>query len=50
MLAVMGERLFGCKVGTRQWIGVLMTAAGLTALVLTLPRTAATTPPSRCPP
>ena len=39
MLAVMGERLFGCKVGSRQWIGVIMTATGLTLLVLTLPRT-----------
>jgi drug/metabolite transporter (DMT)-like permease len=38
MLAVMGERLFGCKVGRRQWAGVLMTATGLTLLVLTLPR------------
>ena len=34
MLAVMGERLFGCKVGSRQWIGVIMTATGLTLLVL----------------
>jgi hypothetical protein len=40
MLAVIGERCFGCEVGTRQWIGVIMTATGLTALVLTLPRTA----------
>ena len=39
MLAVMGERLFGCKVGSRQWVGVIMTATGLTLLVLTLPRT-----------
>jgi hypothetical protein len=39
MLAVMGERLFGCQVGRRQWAGVIMTATGLTALVLTLPRT-----------
>jgi hypothetical protein len=39
MLAVMGERLFGCHVGPRQWIGVIMTATGLTLLVLTLPRT-----------
>ena len=39
MLAVMGERLFGCKVGSRQWIGVIMTATGLMLLVLTLPRT-----------
>ena len=40
MLAVLGQRCFGCEVGTRQWVGVLMTATGLTALVLTLPRAA----------
>ena len=39
MLAVLGERLFGCHVGSRQWIGVIMTATGLTLLVLTLPHT-----------
>ncbi len=39
MLAVLAERLFGCQVGSRQWAGVIMTAAGLTLLVLTLPRT-----------
>jgi drug/metabolite transporter (DMT)-like permease len=39
MLAVLGERCFGCEVGARQWVGVLMTAVGLTALVLTLPHT-----------
>jgi len=39
MLAVLGERLFGCTVGPRQWVGVGMTAAGLTLLVLTLPAT-----------
>jgi hypothetical protein len=33
----MAERLFGFKVGRRQWIGVAMTAAGLVLLVLTLP-------------
>ena len=37
MLAVMAERLFGFKVGMRQWIGVGMTAAGLFLLVVTLP-------------
>jgi drug/metabolite transporter (DMT)-like permease len=41
MLAVLGERLFGCEVGSRQWLGVLMTAVGLTLLVVTLPRTGA---------
>ena len=39
MLAVLGERLFGCRVGSRQWIGVVMTATGLILLVLTLPHT-----------
>src|SRR5918998_5351774 len=39
ILAVMAERLFGFKVGARQWIGVGMTAAGLVLLVVTLPAT-----------
>ena len=39
MLAVMAERLFGFKVGARQWIGVGMTAGGLFLLVITLPST-----------
>ena len=39
MLAVLGERLFGCQVGSRQWVGVIMTATGLALLVLTLPHT-----------
>jgi drug/metabolite transporter (DMT)-like permease len=37
ILAVLAERLFGFKVGRRQWIGVGMTAAGLLLLVITLP-------------
>ena len=37
ILAVMAERLFGFKVGRRQWIGVAMTAVGLVLLVITLP-------------
>jgi drug/metabolite transporter (DMT)-like permease len=37
MLAVLGDRLFGHTVGSRQWIGVGMTATGLGLLVLTLP-------------
>jgi drug/metabolite transporter (DMT)-like permease len=37
LLAVMAERLFGFKVGRRQWLGVAMTAAGLVLLVITLP-------------
>ena len=37
MLAVLAERMFGFKVGIRQWIGVGMTAGGLFLLVITLP-------------
>jgi drug/metabolite transporter (DMT)-like permease len=37
LLAVMAERLFGLKVGPRQWAGVAFTAIGLMLLVLTLP-------------
>ena len=40
MLAVLGQRLFGCTVGRREWIGVIMTTVGLVLLVVTLPRTA----------
>jgi drug/metabolite transporter (DMT)-like permease len=40
MLAVLADRLFGFKVGRRQWIGVAMTAAGLLLLVITLPASA----------
>lgn len=40
MLAFLGQRLFGCRVGSRQWIGVVMTAGGLALLVLTLPHSA----------
>jgi hypothetical protein len=39
LLAVMAERIFGFKVGMRQWIGVGMTALGLMLLVITLPAT-----------
>ena len=39
ILAVMAERIFGFKVGMRQWIGVAMTALGLLLLVITLPAT-----------
>ncbi len=35
--AVLGDRLFGCEVPRRQWLGLGMTAAGLVALVATLP-------------
>jgi multidrug transporter EmrE-like cation transporter len=37
MLAVLGSLLFGHTVSARQWLGVAMTAVGLTLLVLTLP-------------
>jgi drug/metabolite transporter (DMT)-like permease len=37
ILAVLGNRLFGCKVPRRQWAGVAMTAGGLLLLVITLP-------------
>src|SRR5215210_4484864 len=37
ILAVMAERIFGFKVGARQWLGVGMTAVGLVLLVVTLP-------------
>ncbi len=36
-VAVMAERVFGLPVGTRQWIGLSLTAAGLVALAVTLP-------------
>jgi hypothetical protein len=37
ILAVLGDRLFGCRVSRRQWAGVGMTAGGLLLLVMTLP-------------
>ncbi len=36
-IAVMAERLFGFKVGRRQWLGLFLTAAGLVLLGVTLP-------------
>ncbi len=39
LLAVMAERLFGFHVGTRQWIGLALTASGLVLLGLTQPAT-----------
>jgi drug/metabolite transporter (DMT)-like permease len=36
-IAVMAERLFGLRVGRRQWLGLSLTAAGLVLLGLTLP-------------
>ena len=37
MLAVLAERVFGFRVGKRQWIGVALTAVGLALLAITLP-------------
>lgn len=37
MLAVMAERIFGFKVGPRQWLGLGFTALGLVLLGVTLP-------------
>ncbi len=37
VLAVMADRIFGFKVGLRQWAGVALTAIGLLLLVVTLP-------------
>ncbi len=37
LLAVMAERMFGLKIGRRQWLGLGMTAAGLMLLGVTLP-------------
>src|SRR2546423_5106434 len=45
LLTVMAERFFGFKVGRRQWLGVGLTALGLSTLAVTLP--SAGGPPSR---
>jgi drug/metabolite transporter (DMT)-like permease len=37
LLAVMAERIFGLRIGRRQWIGLGLTAVGLILLGLTLP-------------
>src|SRR5947209_10327104 len=37
LLAVMAERLFGLRIGRRQWLGLGLTAGGLILLGLTLP-------------
>ncbi len=36
-IAVMADRLFGFRVGRRQWLGLLLTASGLVLLGVTLP-------------
>src|SRR3954451_24272272 len=38
-LTVLAERVFGFKVGGRQWVGVGLTALGLVLLAVTLPST-----------
>src|SRR5205823_13955200 len=37
LLAVMAERIFGLRIGRRQWAGLALTAVGLILLGLTLP-------------
>ncbi len=37
LLAVMAERMFGLKIGRRQWLGLAATAVGLIMLGVTLP-------------
>ena len=37
LIGVMAERLFGFRVGRRQWVGLALTAAGLVALAVTVP-------------
>jgi hypothetical protein len=37
LIAVMADRMFGFKVGRRQWLGLWLTAAGLVMLGLTVP-------------
>jgi drug/metabolite transporter (DMT)-like permease len=39
LLAVMAERIFGLRIGSRQWLGLGLTAFGLILLGLTLPAT-----------
>jgi drug/metabolite transporter (DMT)-like permease len=41
LLAVMAERLFGFRVGRRQWAGVALTGTGLMLLALSAPHTGA---------
>jgi hypothetical protein len=39
LLAVMAERMFGIRIGRRQWVGLAATAVGLIMLGVTLPAT-----------
>src|ERR687896_1900903 len=41
-LAVLAERVFGFRIGRRQWLGIGLTALGLVLLTATLPSTAGT--------
>jgi drug/metabolite transporter (DMT)-like permease len=41
ILAVLGNRIFGCRVTRRQWAGAGLTAGGLLLLVATLPTSSA---------
>jgi hypothetical protein len=43
ILAVLGDRVFGCRVSARQWAGAGMTGLGLLLLVITLPKQASHT-------
>jgi hypothetical protein len=38
LVGVMADRLFGFEVGRRQWLGLALTATGLVAFALTVPR------------
>lgn len=37
LIAVMADRLFGMQVGSRQWLGLVLTAVGLALLAATMP-------------
>jgi hypothetical protein len=37
LIAVMADRIFGFEVGPRQWVGLILTGAGLVVLGVTLP-------------
>lgn len=40
LLGVMAERMFGLRIGRRQWAGIVLTGVGLVLLGVTLPHTA----------
>ena len=37
LLAIMAEQMLGCRIGRRQWVGLVLTALGLMLLGFTLP-------------